>query len=48
MSASLSGFDQDRPVCIPGIQNRVLITMAKLGLGGLLVRRLGNRLPRLR
>ena len=48
VSASLKGFDQDRPVCIPGIQNRILITMARLGLGSLLVRRLGNRLPPLR
>ena len=31
VSASLAGFARDRPVCIPGIQNRILITMARVG-----------------
>lgn len=43
-AASLRAFAHDRPVCIPGLSNRLLVKLGQLGLNGPLARRLNNRL----
>ena len=42
--ASVEAFTRDEAVCVPGLRNRLLVMLAKLGLGGLLARRLSTRL----
>lgn len=47
VKVSLEAIDRRRVVCVPGIHNRVLVALAKAGLGGVLSSTLDRRLPRL-
>jgi short-subunit dehydrogenase len=44
VAASLKTFKHNRPICIPGIQNRLLVALAKLGFREALLRRLDSHL----
>jgi short-subunit dehydrogenase len=44
VAASLEAFKHNRPICIPGIQNRLLVTLAKLGFGAALLKSLDSHL----
>ena len=43
-AASIRAFARDRPVCVPGLPNRLFMTLARVGLGGRLAGRLTDRL----
>ena len=43
-AASVKALARDRPVCVPGLPNRLLVALARLGLGGVFARRLTDRL----